>query len=260
MADVLKSFPLVYKDRLLDLFNQEVGEDIARVREYRGVVYGLKLSVKRKEEYIAELKALGRYEGAVKTMRFMKGLQQDDLERHDRLLLLMREMEVKAREKSRLSGYQWEDMFILYCRRAIAEDSRLAREIHGLHDGLTALIEESELFLALVLWSFSRSVFDFLAGTVEIIVCATSSMREITEDLRLSREINALCVRVTDIVDERERFVNELDQLGGRLVPERMVEFIKEVQGKDMSNRLKMQILSREFELRAREKDISFRS
>ncbi|GJR46964.1 hypothetical protein Tco_1315067 [Tanacetum coccineum] len=84
MADVPKSFPLVYKDRLLDLFNQEVGEDVAR--------------------------ALGRCEGDVETVKFMEGLQQDDLEKHDRSLLLMREMEAKAREKSnfilRLSGYE----------------------------------------------------------------------------------------------------------------------------------------------------------
>nr|GFB39295.1 hypothetical protein [Tanacetum cinerariifolium] len=49
--------------------------------------------------------------------------------------------------------------------------------------------------------------------------------REISEDLRLSREINALCARLTDIVDERERFVDELDKLIGSLVPERMAEF-----------------------------------
>ncbi|GJW67479.1 hypothetical protein Tco_0121903 [Tanacetum coccineum] len=110
MADVPKSFPLVYKDRLLDLFNQEVGEDVDRVREYRGVVCGLKLSMHMREEYIAELKALGRCEGVVDTVKFMEGLQQDDIEKHDRSLLLMREMEVKAREKSKfilsLSGYE----------------------------------------------------------------------------------------------------------------------------------------------------------
>ncbi|GJU73230.1 hypothetical protein Tco_1264635 [Tanacetum coccineum] len=75
MANVAKSFPLVHKDRLLDLFNQEVGEDVARVREYRGVACGLKIAMWRREEYIGELKALGGCEGA--------------------------EMEVKAREKSK---------------------------------------------------------------------------------------------------------------------------------------------------------------
>ncbi|GJV70992.1 hypothetical protein Tco_1490987 [Tanacetum coccineum] len=53
-----------------------------------------------------------------------------------------------------------------------------------------------------------------------------------------------------------KRFVDELDRLIGRSVPERMAEFMKQVQGKDMPSRLKLQILSRKFELRAREKDI----
>ncbi|GJR46963.1 hypothetical protein Tco_1315066 [Tanacetum coccineum] len=301
---------------------------------------------------------------------------------------------------------KWKDMFILYCRKVIVEDSRLAREINGLCDGLTGVIEEGELFIgeletlldrfvpdkmceflketqakdtnklmnfdtvqtsflflvdddnserserfaeeafgsavvpAFVLWSFSCYVSDFLAGMVETIVCTTSSMRscggvlakaiwnkvdkislvseksliecvlkgavfclfkgwcfgvvciisikkksmaalpkceelqmtvnssdwsvmfihhcrrEISKDLRLSQKINALCARLTDIVVERERFIDELDRLVRRAVPERMAEFMKEVQNKDMPNRLKLQILSREFELRAREKDI----
>ncbi|GJZ90659.1 hypothetical protein Tco_0662586, partial [Tanacetum coccineum] len=48
------------------------------------------------------------------------------------------------------------------------------------------------------------------------------------EELILAREINALCARLTAIVDERENFADELDIL----------------------------ILRREFELRAREKDL----
>ncbi|GKF23746.1 hypothetical protein Tco_0076068 [Tanacetum coccineum] len=40
--------------------------------------------------------------------------------------------------------------------------------------------------------------------------------REISEDLRLAREINALCACLTAIVDERENFADELDILMGR--------------------------------------------
>ncbi|GJV51779.1 hypothetical protein Tco_1447520 [Tanacetum coccineum] len=43
--------------------------------------------------------------------------------------------------------------------------------------------------------------------------------REISKDLRLAREINALCARVNAIVDERETFVDKLDILGERSVP-----------------------------------------
>ncbi|GJS88035.1 hypothetical protein Tco_0770671 [Tanacetum coccineum] len=56
--------------------------------------------------------------------------------------------------------------------------------------------------------------------------------REIAKDVRLAREINALCARVTAIVDERESFVTKLDMLAPK----------------------------KEFELRAREKTSSSRS
>ncbi|GKA21387.1 hypothetical protein Tco_0701376 [Tanacetum coccineum] len=56
--------------------------------------------------------------------------------------------------------------------------------------------------------------------------------RAISEDLRLAREINALCTGITAIIDERENFVDELDVLVDR------------------------SILGRDFELRAREKEI----
>ncbi|GJR23425.1 hypothetical protein Tco_0971952 [Tanacetum coccineum] len=79
---------------------------------------------------------------------------------------------------------------------------------------------------------------------------------EIAEDLRLAREINALCARVTTIVDQRERFVDELDMLAGRHVPDKMADFMKQVQSKDNLNLLQLQIIRREFEPRAQEKGI----
>nr|GFA75540.1 hypothetical protein [Tanacetum cinerariifolium] len=90
----------VFQNRLLDLFNQEVGEDLSRVREYRGVVFRLNIAMRRRKDCIRELKALGDREDIVETMRFMEKFQQDDMEKRDRSLLLMREMEVNAREKS----------------------------------------------------------------------------------------------------------------------------------------------------------------
>nr|GEU88818.1 UBN2 domain-containing protein [Tanacetum cinerariifolium] len=49
-------------------------------------------------------------------------------------------------------------------------------------------------------------------------------------DLRLAREINALCARLTDVIDERENFIYELNVLVGSFVPEKMAEFMKEIQ------------------------------
>ncbi|GJX30556.1 hypothetical protein Tco_0238635 [Tanacetum coccineum] len=57
--------------------------------------------MRRREECIGKLKALGDCEGAAKTVRFMEAMQLDDMHKCNRSLLLMNEMEDKAREKSR---------------------------------------------------------------------------------------------------------------------------------------------------------------
>ncbi|GJT08690.1 high-affinity nitrate transporter 3.1-like protein [Tanacetum coccineum] len=170
MADIPKSFPLVHKDRLLDLFNQEVGEDVARVREYKGVACGLKIAMRMREKAEVQCCAFK----LVITQRMAALPRCDELRRA-------------------ACSPEWEDMFILYCRRAIAEDIRLAREINGLCDGLTAVIKERELFIC------------------------------------------------------------ELDTLVDRFMPEKMCKFLKETQAKDTDKLMKLQILSREFEIQARE-------
>ncbi|GJZ41597.1 hypothetical protein Tco_0588483 [Tanacetum coccineum] len=91
-----------------------------------------------------ELKALGDCEGVIETVRFMEGLQQDDMEKRDRSLLLMREMEVKAREKSRfilklsdkdknittkLNRLREEMLIICEKRRNLADELRSIRGI-----------------------------------------------------------------------------------------------------------------------------------
>nr|GFD10664.1 hypothetical protein [Tanacetum cinerariifolium] len=48
--------------------------------------------------------------------------------------------------------------------------------------------------------------------------------REISKDLRLAREINALCDRLIAVVDEREAFADELDMLVGKYVSGKMVQ------------------------------------
>ncbi|GJW12562.1 hypothetical protein Tco_1578389 [Tanacetum coccineum] len=90
---------------------------------------------------------------------------------------------------------EWEDMFILYCRRAVVEESSLACEINGLCAGLTARIEEMEYF------------------------------------------------------------IDELDSVSDVFVPEKMAKFMKETQEIDRNRLMRLQILGREFELRADEKN-----
>nr|GEU45608.1 protein NYNRIN-like [Tanacetum cinerariifolium] len=75
-----------------------------------------------------------------------------------------------------------------------------------------------------------------------------------SDDLRLARQINALCDALTDVIDGKESFVVELDMLVGKFVPRKMAEFM--MHGKDILNLIKLQILRREFELRAHKKDL----
>nr|GEZ67787.1 hypothetical protein [Tanacetum cinerariifolium] len=178
---------ITYRRRLNKLSRgEEVGEDVAMVREYRG---------------------------AVKTVRFMEGLQQDDLERHDRSLLLMREMEVKAREKSAADKAK--------------ANMRIQRgaDVHC-------------------------CAFKLLTPQRMAVL-----PRAIAEDSRLAREINGLCDGLTVVIEERELFIGELETLLDRFVSDKMCEFLKETQAKDADKLMKLQILGREFEIRALEKN-----
>nr|GFC04700.1 hypothetical protein [Tanacetum cinerariifolium] len=129
MATFPKSFSLDFKDRLLDLFNQEVGEDLAR-----------------------EVKALGDYEDVIETMRFKEGLQQDDMEKRNRSLLLMKEMKVKAHEMSRRSlitklrykadSSDWSDVLTYFFQEAVDEDKNITTKLNRLYEELLIICEK----------------------------------------------------------------------------------------------------------------------
>nr|GEY73075.1 hypothetical protein [Tanacetum cinerariifolium] len=80
--------------------------------------------------------------------------------------------------------------------------------------------------------------------------------RAMSDDSRLARQINALCDTLIDVIDGRDSFIGELDMLAYKFVRRKMAEFMKETQCKDILNLMKLQILGREFELRAREKSL----
>ncbi|GKE34581.1 hypothetical protein Tco_1453903 [Tanacetum coccineum] len=87
------SAPRVNKDRLLRNFNQEIREDIARLREYRSIANGLRIVVRRRRQRIDRLEALVNYREAIDTIRFWERMQLEDVEKGTRALLMMRETE-----------------------------------------------------------------------------------------------------------------------------------------------------------------------
>ncbi|GJT10634.1 hypothetical protein Tco_0857676 [Tanacetum coccineum] len=63
--------------------------------------------------------------------------------------------------------------------------------------------------------------------------------------------------QLRDLEKEAKERVHEIKFFVGKLMQmSEMAEFMKETQGKDIPNLMKLQILGREFELRAREKDL----
>nr|GFA16956.1 hypothetical protein [Tanacetum cinerariifolium] len=119
--------------------DEEIGEDLARVREYKGVVFGLNIAMRRKEECIGELKALGDRKDVIKTMRFIERLQQNDMEKLDRSLLLMRVIEVKTREKSRYLEWEEDRNIAIKLNRLLEEMLIICEKRRNLTDKLRSI-------------------------------------------------------------------------------------------------------------------------
>ncbi|GJR91987.1 hypothetical protein Tco_0215998 [Tanacetum coccineum] len=96
----------------------EVGKDLARVREYRGVVFGLNIAMQRREECIGELKALGDYEGSLK------------------LRSLITELRYKA------DSSDWNDVLTYFCREAAYEDRKIATKLNRLREEMLIICEK----------------------------------------------------------------------------------------------------------------------
>ncbi|GJV74249.1 hypothetical protein Tco_1494244 [Tanacetum coccineum] len=149
----------------------EIRKDLARLREYRSIANGLRVVVRRRRHRITQLESLRNYREACDNINFWERMQLEDVDKGTRALLMMRETESKIgcydmcfivilsiaylmaglprcnELRHSCCSNEWEDMFMLYCRRAAAEDSSLEGEINGLYDRLTARIEEREYFI-----------------------------------------------------------------------------------------------------------------
>nr|GEZ35900.1 hypothetical protein [Tanacetum cinerariifolium] len=101
-----------------------------------------------------------------------------------------------------------------------------------------------------------------LATIVSATLCITSAGVPVdnclvmSKDYRMVREINRVCGELNGVIEERSCLLEELDILVGWLAPEKMVEFLKEIQRNDEERVLQLQILGSETQLRACEKDL----
>ncbi|GKA24125.1 hypothetical protein Tco_0710158 [Tanacetum coccineum] len=80
--------------------------------------------------------------------------------------------------------------------------------------------------------------------------------RSIGKNYRLGRAINSVAMEVDNVVNRRALFIEELDSLGVRHVPTKFAEFLKEIQAKDRETVANLQILVKEMELNASNKEL----
>ncbi|GJV28188.1 hypothetical protein Tco_1384636 [Tanacetum coccineum] len=108
------------------------------------------------------------------------------------------------------------------------------------------------------------SGWDWVA--IMVLYCQIS----IAEDHDFARRMNQLLQEMVVAYDDKVDFIQELEAVPGvdatgktdeflkenLSVPGKMAEFMKQVQGKDILNLMKLQILQREFNPRAQEKEL----
>ncbi|GJV32057.1 hypothetical protein Tco_1392457 [Tanacetum coccineum] len=81
----------VTKDQLKVLFEREVAEDARKVREFHRLSSELREAVRRGDGYIIELRMSRSYDDARGTIKMMRRMLLDDMEKASRLLLMARE-------------------------------------------------------------------------------------------------------------------------------------------------------------------------
>ena len=75
------------------------------------------------------------------------------------------------------------------------------------------------------------------------------------DDIQMAQQMNRLCGRLNAITRERLDFIEELESVGN-MYAQKMAEFLREIQRGDNEKVARMQILTAELELNARNKDL----
>ena len=84
-----------------------------------------------------------------------------------------------------------------------------------------------------------------------VLYCRQSSI----ENIHMAQQMNAVCGRLASVNRERAMFIQELETVGNTYA-QKMVEYLKEVQGKDEQKVLQMRLMVAELELNARNNDV----
>nr|GEU98842.1 hypothetical protein [Tanacetum cinerariifolium] len=163
-----------------------------------------------------------------------------------------------------VGGRNWLDMMIVYFDEYAYEQRELTHRLNGLIGEINeACVDRMDFVQEL------RSVADESVPAKTVVFLEEMMNKEGSKEWQLAdlvrkcremvRKIEFFLgklMRNAKVIDERWAFIGKLKMLAYKFVPGKMAEFMKEMHDKDIPKLIKLQILGREFELRAREKDL----
>nr|GEW97759.1 hypothetical protein [Tanacetum cinerariifolium] len=161
----------------------------------------------------------------------------------------------KCEELERVIGERnWLDMMIVYFDEYAYEQREFTRRLNGLIGEMNEACADRIAFVQEL-----RSVAgEFVPAKTAVFLeemmnkegsreCQLADL--VNEGREMVREIeffiDALCDTLTNVIDGRWDFIEELKMLAYKFVPGKMAEFMKEIQDKDILNLMKLPILGR---------------
>nr|GEU56666.1 hypothetical protein [Tanacetum cinerariifolium] len=173
----------------------------------------------------------------------LERLRLDNLEKTVCCRLMMKEVELKIVEKNicigrlRRNGYGLMEATVDVCMAYVSEASMNENYACGIANWEPQFIlrcnreKLEDVRLA-------RDINALCMRMSAIVDARVNFVNEL--DMLEPKDITALCMRMSAIVDERVNFVNELDMLEPKLVMGKMAKFMKEIQDKGIQNLMKL--------------------
>ncbi|GKB16513.1 hypothetical protein Tco_0850436 [Tanacetum coccineum] len=88
------------RDQLSVLFRREVAEDLVKMEDYRRLSNMLRNDVEMRDGYISKLEQSNTLDEVVESVKILKRMQVDDMQKASRLMLMAREMQDQVYEKN----------------------------------------------------------------------------------------------------------------------------------------------------------------
>nr|GEV22602.1 hypothetical protein [Tanacetum cinerariifolium] len=224
--------------RLLTVLYQEVSAGLSKVDRFHKLSRDHLRSVRRLAVSIAEFRDDEDLVDGDAILGLLERLRLDNLEKAVRFRLMIKEVKLKIAEKNICIGRLRRNGAVVV--KLLVEAA--LKYVHGsgflgvFGNSSRNLLSTAKLVLDLI-WSIefriaydNRSMSRCLilgfgigdAAHIQEPQFILRCNREKLEDVTLARDINALCMCVSAIVDERVNFVNELDMLEPKLVSRKM--------------------------------------